>query len=1792
MRRLYIFSILLTLALQGFSADYDKMWKKVEAARNKDLPGDVADILGDIAEEACREGNCDEMLAAQTLRLKTVAEVTPDSLLPHLARLMAAALKAEKAMTAKGNVAAQQNEKKAVEAAMSFAVIAPWMDEMAGTGRQEMFRDSLRKISDATTAYPATASECYDRALQHPDILAAAKAERFKRIINKGKDDSIFENDILSVIGHQAKRHMMLKDFYDKNGNRRAACAELYLEARNRTTQGDEMQTTRKKRMIAEQMKVYDGVPETTLLAYAYYLLTENDSDVSTATRYSYLKNALRRYEPLCRMHGCEKYVNLLKTKIDRLTQPMFNLNIADGIYLKDIRNIGKISITLQPLTIDGTTEYDPENAKTRETLKKFYDGTPVSITRDYDIPDWLTHNDTLQMPELKHRVYLVTAKADGMTCHTMLYNSDLAALTLPLPDDKLRIVVVSKTTGKPVPFANIRLTRYNGSRNNDTIIETTKADKKGETVCSRDKKSSRIYIWTEDDKAFKADYLSKYFYTQNTKERRAVLTVFTDRAAYKPGDTVKGNVVAHNSADENDIRPATQRTLRLAINDTDGKCVATDTVCTDENGNAPFEMIIPRGGKNGFFTVRCNADNSRPAAVSIVVEEYRKPTFMLTCTDGKKLQDIILVKDRTYGTALTDTMAARYDSVSVTFDARTYTDIPVAGANVRYSIDRTSLWPWWRGRWQQDRRSIVKDAVAKTDNNGKVTISIPLLLPEDGRGTYRFAVNVSVTDAAGETHEAQATARAALEKYHNSPTTAQQPAPPAFEVSSDEFPNDKTGVVFTMRYADGNTDEDVMPIDDGGEQCLADAGTKGPDRRFTAFYTLMTDKKVVESGACNVDSVYTRTFSYDSKYGEGLTIAYAWMKNGRIHSYTKTLRKPKPELRLYTAWRTFRNRSLPGAKETWTLTVSQKKADIAKMAATDAMPKGSRLSKTKDKGEGLTMTATVYDKRLETVSPLKWYFNVLHNNYFVSTHWNANISPAAWCHAVQEMRVLPDGDLTLAATDPLFLPNRHFYGMRQVFVRGTKNMMAARAVMSEAVMETDAVAEEMKMEMPAAKGKMPDESGKAAGAEDMTTDLTGIVRTELGETAFFSPCLSAADDGTITLSFTMPQSMTTWRMYGFIHDRRMRHCFVDTTCVVKKDLMVVPSIPRFLRDGDKTVIRTTVTNTTAQLMKAKVTLQIEPTNNANTAKETSRTVVIPADTTVTVAFDGIRADACDSAWVVRIAAMAENGSADGEQHVIPIINNKERVTKTLAFTLHGASTLQKDMTQLLMKASTDRRLTIRYTPKAEQLIADAITEAANPKSDDALSVAAAVYTNALLHLNDTAGMEKRLTEMMLDNGMMPWWKGMDGSVYITTAVARLMARLAGNGCATAATDIILKKAMPPLFAHMRKEVAEMRRRQKEAKKKYLPAPSATLTDILYICALMKQNGEMPETDMQTKGDIDYLVSLLARQQNTASIYTKANTAIIFNAFGEKKKAAEYVKSMMQYSVCTEEAGRYFDTPRAAYSWRNYRIPTVVAAIEAVNAVMPDNTPYVEEMQKWLLHEKRTQAWDNSANTADAIHAFFINRRKAGQDNTADAKLFIDNTPVPAEGNGMTETCVPYDNQKTFTVEKTSGGTAWGAICVSQTVDTDDITADGTGFFIKREIIAGGKTLDDGKGDITAGGKGNAPETGQRVTVRITVLAARDYDFVRIEDNRPACLEPAEKNSGFCHVNTLNAAAGSRSACYRSVGNATTTFYIDRLAKGTHMIDTTYYIDRQGEYKRGTAKVCCTYADEYRAICR
>lgn len=87
--------------------------------------------------------------------------------------------------------------------------------------------------------------------------------------------------------------------------------------------------------------------------------------------------------------------------------------------------------------------------------------------------------------------------------------------------------------------------------------------------------------------------------------------------------------------------------------------------------------------------------------------------------------------------------------------------------------------------------------------------------------------------------------------------------------------------------------------------------------------------------------------------------------------------------------------------------------------------------------------------------------------------------------------------------------------------------------------------------------------------------------------------------------------------------------------------------------------------------------------------------------------------------------------------------------------------------------------------------------------------------------------------------------------------------------------------------------------------------------------------------------------------------------------------------------------------------------------------------------------------------------------------------------------------------------------------------------------------------------------------------MRITIVADRDYDFVQVSDKRAACMEPLRQLSGY---------AGGY---YCTPKDNVTNYYFDRFSKGTHVIETEYYVDREGTYETGTCIVQCAYSPEY-----
>ena len=149
---------------------------------------------------------------------------------------------------------------------------------------------------------------------------------------------------------------------------------------------------------------------------------------------------------------------------------------------------------------------------------------------------------------------------------------------------------------------------------------------------------------------------------------------------------------------------------------------------------------------------------------------------------------------------------------------------------------------------------------------------------------------------------------------------------------------------------------------------------------------------------------------------------------------------------------------------------------------------------------------------------------------------------------------------------------------------------------------------------------------------------------------------------------------------------------------------------------------------------------------------------------------------------------------------------------------------------------------------------------------------------------------------------------------------------------------------------------------------------------------------------------------------------------------------------------------------------------------------------------------------------------------------------------------------------RTFTAEKTSDGTSWGALYAQFWQKSSDVKASANGMTVKRELLTSdGNPL---SGEL---------KVGDKVRVRITIVADRDYDFVQVQDKRAACMEPVSQLSGY------------NWGYYLAPKDNVTNYYFDRMGKGAHVVETEYYIDRAGTYQSGTCTAQCAYSPVFGA---
>ena len=969
--------------------------------------------------------------------------------------------------------------------------------------------------------------------------------------------------------------------------------------------------------------------------------------------------------------------------------------------------------------------------------------------------------------------------------------------------------------------------------------------------------------------------------------------------------------------------------------------------------------------------------------------------------------------------------------------------------------------------------------------------------------------------------------------------------------------------------------------------------------------YSIIAGNKLLEKGAWELgDSIVTLPFTYKEEYASGIVLNYSFVKQGKCYTRMMSIARPLPEKKLNIAWKTFRNRLTPGQKEEWTLRIT----------TPDGKPAKAQLM------------SVLYDKSLDQIAPHSWNFSLGFYQSLPNCYWEHNLTFRSFClNGVYLTKYYDEKQLDVDKFDGKFFS---YYAYMQAVELSKLERSSGGTVESVRVQKDELVREEAKVirirgskmtrvgaAAPSANKvfdvveEMPQFAGGSGSDAGQFLDKVQV-RENMNETAFFYPALESDNNGNVAIRFTLPESVTTWKFMGLAHDKEMRNGLLVDEAVAQKTVMVQPNMPRFLREGDKSTIVVKLFNTSDKKVSGNARMQIIDPETNKVVWQKTQNYSIDAEGSATISFDvqGLK----EGVYINKVVA-AGNGYSDGEQHYLPVLSNRELVVNTLPITLHQKGEQNFDLSKLFLnkegkqaKGAEDAKVTVEYTNNPSWLMVKALPAISNPTEEDALSLMAAIYANTLsrhiqktLNVNakdidDASGLasasdtlQKKvnkyvalLKKLQNKDGSFSWWKGMSGSRYMTTAVAEMMVRLNAIVGRQSFTASMLSGAIDYLRQQTAREVKAMKEDEAKAAQKaarngkaYQATPSEMALHYLYIVAM---DGTCVKLKAPALNDMDYLLGKLKKMTGSLTIYGKAKAAVILALNYDYKTAADYLKSMEEYSVYREDMGRYYDTRKAYYSWRNYKIPTEVAAIEALQALDAQSIAAIssassaiskqqtiEEMQRWLLMSKRTQVWDTPVNTVDAVYAFMKGNESNWNRKAENAVLKLDGKQLPMPQDSTTLGYIKTEKAgkaSTLSISKKSDYTSWGAVYAEFKQPLSEIASLESGIKVSRKVENQKKA-----------------KVGDKIKVIITITADRDYDFVKIVDKRAACLEPVNQLSGYQWG----------MECYVSPKDNTTNFYFDRLSKGKHFVEMEYYVDRKGDYQSGSCTAKCTYSPEF-----
>ncbi len=1213
-RRLLTIVFLCLLPLTLAAQTYKELWNEVEGFAKKDLPKSQIEVLDKIIAKAEKERVYGQLLSGELVKYSALWRISGDSI-------------------------------KALK---------------------NLFRKKAeinRKRNPALSAIYYTILKDSAKALMNRNALAKYQDFSYFPLIEVGVSSDIFNHDLLHVISFQFKDYVNAANFYRKVGNRRAA---LVFD-------GYEAIRLHDISKIDSLIRVNSDLEESVWLAgerakkYTSYLDKDNYVD------------------SLLKVHPNSIYSNTLRNYIADNSFPYACLRFPKPVispkdsicFDVEIRNVKELCVQVRPF-INDTVVAD------KVVMEKI-----ISFKPQYLCEEVISKGILSPLPVGK---YEISAIADGYQESIAKYElivSNLFLLIQGTPNDKYRLAVVDRKSGTPIPYAKVNafVERKN---NKDELYASYQCDKYGEVVVEQKGISSFDIKYAPicgNDSFIKPDRIHACFFKDSRFKYQCSL--MADKCLYRPGQILHATSTLFCKDAREGLKVVQDMYLGFKINNVDTVIFAK----TDEFGTASIDYTIPKDAKSGDWSIevvsvspeKAKVNNEKSVVFSLgfhfSVIDYKRPTVKVEWIEPKeayKADDTIFLQGKV--TSLIGT--------------------PIQNAYVIISgdIPNDTLFTNEKGIYQlkvflkkpkYDHQDLEISAHV-SDRNGESNKAKIRIYNDKFKGyfvNYDLLKKYEVTDTLQvrynlENHSYQAlpgVIKCHVEGFNNFFTVKANEdtkiSTRALGLHTGEYKLVgiyKTDTLLTKfkvidfkdkklatrtpiwAYADHNE------FRSGKDKVRIQFGTCEKDA--TIFYTLMTPDSVLERGQLKMsDELRVKELKYKKEYKEVVNLTFSMVKDEKLYQQDLDVKGPllyrSP---LFVSWKTFRNKLQPGAKETWQMNVRY----------ADGKPAKAQL------------TATMFDATLNLLrDPYKMNYDLYLFASDISCAWESfSYRPSyKWLyHYPYNLNEYPFKVSSLRKSLLIGCANDDDieYILHQSAYSNIKDKVLRKNFEDSSLQDTVKTLRKTKVytglreRWRHVKDRIKAfdttllsvDSYPSVDAQMESTNpllVPGNIRKNFDEQVFWKTNLVTDSKGNIPLQFTLPDDVTSWNFYGWLHDKHMSVGKAYATIHAMKSLIVRPNIPEVLRKGDKVVIPTSIYNNSEEVQSGEVTLQLLNPETEELLYEEKKNFSVNANASSRISFsldlsnEGELYNKVGKRVICKITAESNEGSADGEQNYL-----------------------------------------------------------------------------------------------------------------------------------------------------------------------------------------------------------------------------------------------------------------------------------------------------------------------------------------------------------------------------------------------------------------------------------------------------------------------------------------------------------------------------------------------------------